>query len=377
MAAPSRDPALADASFEGPDDGLDLGALLSSLKGRWPSLLATTLLAGAVGYGASFAVTPTFQSTNTFLPPQQQQGGAAGALASLGALSGLLGGGAGLKTPSDQYVALMQSVTVSDRLIRKFDLLKVYDVDLMQDARKKLLKRAQITVGKKDGLIRVEVEDDNAQRAAAMANEYVEELRLMTSRLAVTEAQQRRLFFERMLEETKGHLVAAQIGLEGSGFGAGALKAEPKAAAESYAKLRAELTLAKVRLQVLRGSLADTAPEVVQQLATVQALGGQVGQLESSQSGDHGGPDYVGKYREFKYQETLFDLFARQYELARVDESREGALIQVVDEAVPAERKFGPRRSIFAGVAALLGLLLASAFFAMRKGSAEAGYRPA
>jgi uncharacterized protein involved in exopolysaccharide biosynthesis len=183
----------------------------------------------------------------------------------------------------------------------------------------------------------------------------------------VTEAQQRRLFFERMLDETKTRLVAAQVGLEGSGYSAGALKAEPRAAAEGYAKLRADLTVAKVKLQVLRGSLADTSAEVMQQLATVKALANQVGELESGQVTGHGDADYVGKYREFKYQETLFELFAKQYELARVDESREGALIQVVDVATPPERKFAPQRSIFALVAAALGFVLAAGLLLKRR----------
>lgn len=336
----------------------DAAALLQLLAGHWLSLAAAFLLAGVAGYGASFAFRPTFVSANTFIPPQQQQGGAAAALASLGALSSLVGGGA-VRSSADQYVALMQSVTVSDRIIRKFDLLKVYETDYMQDARKTLAKNVRIGLGKKDGLIRVEAEDTSAERAAAMANQYVDELRTLSAKLAVTEAQQRRVFFEQRLQETKGRLVEAQRALEQSGFSAGAMKAEPRSAAEGYAKLRADLTVAKVRLQVLRGTLADTAAEVQQQLATVRALSQQVDALEESPAAGAGnGPDYISKYREFKYQETLFDLFAKQFELARLDESREGSLIQVVDTALPAEKKSSPRRSMFAAVTAFLGLSL-------------------
>ena len=79
-----------------------------------------------------------------------------------------------------------------------------------------------------------------------------------------------------------------------------------------------------------------------------------------------GGPDYVSKFREFKYQETLFDLFARQYELARLDESREGALIQVVDVAKPAEHKSKPKRALTAVATTLAALLMLAAFVVVR-----------
>lgn len=351
------------------DDELNLRELLQPLLDQWKLMLAAPVLAGALGVAASYLITPVFSSTTTFLPPQQQQSSAASALASLGSLAGLAGGAAGIKSPAEQYVSLMQSATVADRLIDQFKLLAVYDVRFRQDARKALAEHAQISVGKKDGLISVSVEDTNPQQAAAMANQYVEELRRMTSVLAVSEAQQRRVFFEKQLLEAKARLTAAQTVLQDSGFNAGALKAEPKAAAESYARLRAELTAAEIRLQTLRSNLAEGAPEVRQVTATVQALRGGLAEQERSEGAAPAGngPNYVSKYREFKYQETLFELMARQYELARVDESREGALIQVVDTASPAERKIKPKRSMFALGSALTGTLLCSLYLIARR----------
>jgi uncharacterized protein involved in exopolysaccharide biosynthesis len=214
----------------------------------------------------------------------------------------------------------------------------------------------------------INVDDESPQRAAEMANAFVDELRRMTSTIAVGEAQQRRVFFEGQLQQTRDRLIAAQQALGASGFTAGALKAEPRAAAESYARLRAEVTAAEVRLQTLRRSLVDNAPEVQQQQAMLGALRAQLARLEAANAIDNSNPDYVSKYREFKYQETLFDLIARQYELARVDEAREGALIQVVDEALPPEKKSAPRRSIIAGAAAFAALLALAVFVLMREG---------
>lgn len=253
----------------------------------------------------------------------------------------------------------MQSETVSDRIIEKFDLMQTYEAKYRFEARKILTESIRISVGKKDGLITVEADDHSPERAAEMANQYVVELRRMTSDLALTEAQQRRVFFEQQLNLTRDRLEKAQLALQASGFNPGALKAEPKAAADTYARLGAEVTAAEVRLQTLRRTLADGAPEVQQQLGTLTALRSQLAKAEASgHTSDAGSADYVSRYRDFKYQETLFDLFSRQYEMARLDESREGALVQVVDVAQTPEWKSKPKRAQLTITAGLITLVL-------------------
>jgi uncharacterized protein involved in exopolysaccharide biosynthesis len=335
--------------------------LLRALAGEWRLLVFGPLLVGLAALGVTYLIPPTYTARTSFLPPQQQQSGSAAALASLGALAGLAGGAAGMKSPADQYVALMQSASVADRLIDQFKLVDVYEKKFRVDARNELARQVRIAVGKRDGLISVEVDDDSPERAAQMANQYVEELRRLTSVLAVSEAQQRRAFFERELTQTRDKLAAAQQALQASGFSPGALKAEPKAAADGYARLRAEVTAAEVRMMTLRSSRAEQAPELQQAQATLGALRGELARAErTTQVAD--GPNYIGKYREFKYQEVLFDLYARQFEMARVDESREGALIQVVDPATPPERRSKPQRVQVAGVSAVACFALLTLF---------------
>jgi uncharacterized protein involved in exopolysaccharide biosynthesis len=347
------------------EEPIDFAEFLSPLARHRRLWLAATVLAGVLGGAGSYLIKPEFTSVTTFLPPQQQQSMAASALSSLGALAGLGGGGA-MKSPADQFVALMQSVTVADRLVDRFKLMQVYEAKFRVVARKDLAAHSQMDIGKKDGLITVRFSDTDRQRAAAVANGYVEELRRMTSVLAVSEAQQRRMFFEKQVQDTKARLVDAQTALQASGFTPGAMKAEPRAAADEYARLRAEMTGAEVRLQTLRNSLTETSPEVAQQSATLQALRSKVEQLEQSSTADKSGPDYVSKYREFKYQETLFDLMAKQYEIARVDESREGALIQVVDPAEPPELKSKPKRLMMALGSAFAGAALMAIYLIVR-----------
>lgn len=351
----------------GADEEISLIDLMEPLAANFRWLVLVSLLAGLAALGISFLLTPTFTARTTFLPPQQQQSAAAAALSQLGALAGLAGNAAGIKSPADQYVALLLSVNVSDRIIDVFDLQAAYRKDLRVETREKLAKRVSISLGRKDGLITVEVEDESPQRAADMANRYVDELRRVTSELALSEAQQRRRFFEGELKAASERLAQAQAVLQASGFTTGALKAEPKAAAEGYARLRAEATAAEVRLQTLRNRLADESPEVQQQLTQLSALRSQLARLERNQDlVSRDAPDYVSRYRDFKYQEALFELFARQYEMARLDESREGTLIQVVDPATPPERKSWPRRGLIAVAATLITALLVSAMIVGR-----------
>jgi capsular polysaccharide biosynthesis protein len=349
------------------DEGVTVQEVMASFRRRYLLLTLGPLAAGLLSLVVTtFVIAPTFTASAVLMPPQQSQGGAAAALASLGPLASLAGGAAGVRNSGEQYVALMQSAGVSDSIIDRFHLMDVYEKKFRVDTRKALAGNVRISLGKRDGLITIEVDDKSPQRAADVANRYVDELKRVTGRLAVTEAQQRRMFFEQQLEQSRDRLVKAQQALQSSGFNASALKAEPKAAADTYARLRAETTAAEVRLQVTRGVLTDNSPEVRQQQAALAALRSQIAQVEQA-TVVQDGPDYIGRYREFKYQEALFEVYARQYELARVDESREGALIQVVDAASPPERKSKPARGMTAIVTTALAALALMAWVWARR----------
>lgn len=310
------------------------------------------LAVGATALAISFAIPPTYTAATKFLPPQQQQSVTAGMLSSLGALGGLAGAAAGLKNPADQYVAYLKSENVQDALIERFKLLERYDEKYKVDARKELSKNARISVGK-DGLITVEVDDKEAQVSAELANAHVEELRRLLGQLAVTEAQQRRLFFEKQLNQTQDKLTQAERALRNSGVDASALKSNPQAAVTAVAQLQAQVTAQEVKVASLRGYLAESAPDFRQAMTELGALRAQLNKLENANSKTGGDGDYTARYREFKYQETLFELFAKQYELARLDEAREGAVVQVLDLAQTPEKKSKPKKALIAMLATL------------------------
>ena len=361
MANTSSEEYAADEQLAEPLSFLDM-ALIATTHFRL--LILLPLLMGVLSLGITSLMPPVFTAQAVILLPQQSQSSGAVALQSLGALAGVAGAAAGIKSPADQYVAMMQSRGVEDRLIERFKLRDVYDVKLGIDARKRLRGHSQIQAGKKDGLISIEVDDHDPARAALIANAYVDELTRLTNELAVTEAQQRRKFFEQQLQQTSERFTAARRGLQAAGINEGVMRAEPKAAAENYARLQGEIAAAEVRLLSLKQSLTDATPEVRKLSSELQSLRSMAAKTEAVSSAAGGG-DYFDRYKDFKYQETLFDLFARQFELAKVDESREAVSIQVIDSAVAPERKSRPKRALIAigvtlgtGVALLVWLLM-------------------
>jgi uncharacterized protein involved in exopolysaccharide biosynthesis len=200
------------------------------------------------------------------------------------------------------------------------------------------------------------VDDKDPIFAAELANAHVEELGKLLGKLATTEAQQRRLFFEKQLILAKDKLIQSEIELKATGVSGSVLKSNPASAVAAVAGLQAGVTAQEVKLGAMRGYLAETAPEFKQALNELANLRAQLAKQEKdtpANSNFTAQGDYVSKYREFKYNETLFELFAKQFEIAKVDESREGAVIQILDAAQAPERKSKPKKALIAIIATL------------------------
>lgn len=335
------------------DDDISLLDLLQVVADNLRLLVLGPLAAGLLALGVSFLMTPIFTATAKFLPPQQQQSSASALLQSLGALGGLAGAASGLKNPADQFIAFMKSRSVQDALIDRFKLLDRYETQIRASARATLDGSALITAGK-DGIITIDFSDKDPVFAAQMANAYIEELSQLMNRLAVTEAQQRRLFFEKQLTNSKTNLIKAELALKSSGVSSGTLKTTP-AAIEELARLKAGITAQEIKIGSMRGYLNDTAPDMRQAHTELAVMRAQLNRAENTEaSADEADGDYITKFREFKYHETLFELFAKQYEMARIDEAREGAVVQVVDAAVVPDLKAKPKKALIATFATLV-----------------------
>jgi uncharacterized protein involved in exopolysaccharide biosynthesis len=356
----------------GPGGPLRLLDLLIVLSRRRRLILRTTLAAAAVGTVVALLWPNRYTATATLLPPQQSQSLAAamiGQLGALGPVAAMAQKDLGLKNPNDLYVGMLRSRTTEDALIGRFDLLRVYRDRKMSDARRDLEKASEIAVGK-EGFIRISVEDESRARAPQMANAYVDQLRQLTQTLAVTEAGQRRLFFEGQLEQAKDNLADAEQALKETEQKTGLIQldGQAKAIVDAVIKLRALIAAKEVELHARRLFSTEENPDVRLGEEQLSGLREQLAQLEKRNAipGDvevptgsvpEAGLQYVRRLREVKYAETLFEMLAKQYEAARLDEARTAAVIQVLDPAIEPDRKSSPRRGLIIFAAMSLGLL--------------------
>jgi uncharacterized protein involved in exopolysaccharide biosynthesis len=343
----------------------DLWAVVLLLFANARHILGGGLAAGVIALGITFLIEPTFTASTVILPPAQSSSSGLAMLAGQlgGALGGLAGAAASIKNPADQYVSMLKSRNVVDRIVDRFKLMERYEAEYRSDAWESLQLNTRISAGKKDGLITIEVDDHDPVRAAEMANAYTDELRRMMMEFAVSEASQRRMFFEAQLKQVKDALAIAEKELGASGITDEALKAAPEAAVSALAKLRARIAGTEIAIASLKGFVTEDHPDLKMARAELAALKAQEAQMSnagaSSTTTENG---YMSKYREFKYNLALFEIIAQQYELARLDEAREGNAVQVIDIAVPAERKSRPKRGAIAVVVTLLTSLVLSAW---------------
>jgi len=338
---------LAPQAMNQDDDEISLLDLALVLAENLRLLIVVPLAAGLIALGIGYLTPPTYTAVVRILPPPQQQSTSAALAAQLGALAGLAGGIAGIKSPADLYMALLKSRTVLDAMIERFRLKELYQAKFNEDARRALGGAMKASSGAKDGLITIEVDDHDPKRAADIANAFVEELRKLTNTIAVTEAAQRRLFFEAQLKQSKDNLTKSEIVLRGSAVSEATLKTVPQSTLEVIARLRAQITAQEIKLASMRTYMTDSNAELRVALQELGALRNELSKAEQSNTTKAGGEgaEYIARFRDFKYHETLFELMAKQYELARLDEAREGTVIQVVDPAQAPERKSKPKKA--------------------------------
>jgi uncharacterized protein involved in exopolysaccharide biosynthesis len=360
---------------EGQDDEISILDLLIILARRKWLIFKITISIALIALVVSLLLPKRYTAVTTVLPPQQDSSLSSSImsqLGGLGSLGALAGSSMGLKNPNDMYVAMFKSRTVEDAMIQRFGLMAEYREKYMSTTRKALERHITVEAGKKDNLIQISVEDKDPKRAADMANAYVEEYRRLSAHLAIGEAGQRRLFFEQQLEQTKDQLANAEEALKETEQKTGMIQLDSQARAliESAAALRAQITAKEVQLQAMRTYATGQNSDVIQAEQELDTLKAQLSKLggnaDDSEAGlivpkgkvPQAGIEYVRKLRDVKYYETIFAILARQFEMAKLDEAREGALIQVVDPAVVPDYKSFPKRGLITLIAAGVGLFI-------------------
>lgn len=351
------------------EEAVSMVRILTILGRQKKLVIGIPIVTGIVALAVSFLMTPIFVSTAVVMPPQQSQGsGAAAAL--LGQIGGLAGVGVG-KSPSELYVGMLRSRTIADSLINEFKLKDYYQAKTMDDVRKKLLLASTI-IGSKDTLISITVEDKDPKMAAQLANGYVSSLIKLNENLATSEAALRRKFFEQQMISSKNDLANAEVALAKIQENTGMIEIEGqvKGLIANAAQLQGEIAAKEIQLSAMRSYAAKDNPDLLQLQEQIRAMNTQMAQLtKGSRSNSPGlmiatgkipqvGVEYVRGLREVKYYQAIFEVMAKQFELAKVDESKESAVIQELDKAIPADKKKRPVRSIILMMGVIGGLLL-------------------
>lgn len=340
-------------------DEIHLLDILIALARQKKILFIVPLITGALAIAAAFLIKPTFSSTAILLPPQQQSSGVAAMLGQLGGLASAAGSITGLKNPNDLYVAMLQSRTIADKLISRFDLKNHFTAETDDEARIKLDDIVTV-INNKAGTISVVVEDGDPKFAAELANAYVSELSSLTKTMAITDAAQRRLFFEKQLVTVKDDLANAEIALRQTQEKTGMLELEGqvKGIISNVAQLEGTIAAKEVQLNAMRSFATNNNPDVQRLQSEIQGYRAQLGKLKTGKTNQNGdlmvptgkipeiGVEYIRSLRNVKYQETIFELLAKQYELARFDEAKDSSNIQILDAAVIAQKKSKPRKLI-------------------------------
>ncbi len=345
---------------------LDLVIVIARRKRQ---ILMFTFCVTVVVAGLSLLLPNSYKASTKILPPQQAQSGAAALLAQLGGVAGAAAGAAGIKNPNDLYIGMLKSRTIADKLIGRFGLMKAYDADTMEATRKMLEEHTLIGAGK-DGLIFIEVEDKEQKRVADIANAYADELLRLTKVLAITEASQRRIFFERQLEASKENLSKAEFAMKTAldTHGVISVDSDSRAVVETVGRLRAQIAVKEIQLNAMKAFVTANNQDYKRIQEEISSARGELGRLQNGRPDlvDEGtgkgkpiGLENIKILREVKYHQMLYELLSKQYEVARLDESKDASIIQVLDRALEPERKFKPRRSIITLVAALLSVLAA------------------
>jgi capsule polysaccharide export protein KpsE/RkpR len=369
--------------------------LLARLGALWEErrFLTKAWFAGlAAALTLALVIPPQFESTVQLMPPDQQTASLA-SLASLagrstgtGALAGLAGDLLGQRTSGDLFVGVLESRTVRSALVTKFDLRKVYKKKLFEDAGKRLSKQTEITLDKKSGIITITVADRSPQRAAEMAQEYVNQLDWVMTQLDTSSAHREREFLEGRLQQVSAGLETAErdFSVFASENAAVDIPEQGKAMVEAASTLEGQLIAAQTELQGLKEIYADDNVRVRSMQARVEELQHQIEKL----GGKPGTPDdsanapetlypsirrlpllgvrYADLLRNTRVQEAVFEALTQEYELAKVAEAKEIPSVKVLDAPNIAERKSSPPRRVITIVGTLLVFSAAAAWILAR-----------
>lgn len=322
---------------------------------------ATTLLALLT----AFLLPARFTAESQVVSPSQNQSSALAALSDLSSLAGL--GGSEVEQKAELWAGVLKSRTVADVIVRDFRLRQLYKVKTDDDARRVLADNTDIGIDK-SGIVSIDVTDRDPQRAADIANAYATELNRNMVRVQTGDAAERREYFEKQCDKAHADLVKADLDLQKVQERTGILQIDAQAlqALESESLLRAQLATREAAADAMASYMTPENPALKYARQEVVALRKQVALLHKG--GDEGeigmrqlpekGMAYVAAFREAKYREAIYEITVKQLESARLDEANKTDAVQVLDVAVPPQKRSSPKRVLILLLGVLAGFAL-------------------
>jgi tyrosine-protein kinase Etk/Wzc len=363
------------------DDKINLFDYFIVLAKHKKLIILFTGACAVISAGLSLLMSDIFIPQAKILPPQSSSSISSQLMSQfLGGATSTVSGLLGTTTPADLYVGMLNSRTISDKIIDKFDLANLYKGTLQKylnlemtrvDVREELRDNVTIEADPKSSIITISVEDKDPKKAADMANAFVDNLIDLTNGLAITDAAQRRLFFDGKLKETKKALSFAEDDLRAFQEKTGILQVDDQAKAviEGLAVLRAQIAAKEVEIKVMKTFSTGRNPDLQKAEEALGAMKAELHKLETKEGSGSDplmpvgrmpsvGLEYGRKLRDVKLYSTLFDLLVKQYEMAKLDESKNITSLQVIDRAVPPDKKAKPKRSVIVILATFTGFFL-------------------
>ena len=365
------------------EDEISLIDLLIVLAKNKTLIIGLPLIVGVLAAVVVLLIPSKYTASARILPPVIGQSTTLALLGSMG--GGIMGVG---KNPSDIYVTMIKSRSVEDELIKNFDLQRYYNKEYKVDTRKAFEKDLSVKAGK-EGVIEIEYEHRDPVKAAAVANGVVGALKDLNARLAITEAARRRVYFEHQLTLAKDHLSASEVSLKNYQEKTGVMEMDLQGSASlsQIATLEATIAAKDVQLAGMRSFATKHNPDYQRVQNELAGLRSELSKLQGSSRPTSGvmvskgkmpeqGLEFAHRTRDVKYYETLYEIMAKQYEMAKADEAKEGALIQVVDEATPPERRSFPKRTMTVLLSMVVAFFVAILLAFVRNAIAAGGNDP-
>jgi tyrosine-protein kinase Etk/Wzc len=331
----------------------DLSELLLMLLRRRRFLVWNTVVVTLLMLGLTFVLTPRFTAVTTVLPPQSEGEGMLGLSSLLQRFDISQLSLSGATSSAQVYVAILKSRTIGDTLVDQHDLARHYKLKTAASAGRALRGNTDVRLAS-TGVIQVSVTDEDRNLAATLANAYIGELDRLNRALRTGEGKRTRIFVEERIEATRIRLSEAEDSLlvfqkQHPGM---VLPPDMAASAGAAADLMAQRIAMGYELELMRSTLSAGAPPLVRKESEVSALDRELGGVPDL------GMEMARRYRDFKVQEKVFELLSAQLEAARIKESKDVTTVDVLDIAVPPDRRSFPRRGLLTALAFMLSILV-------------------